>query len=197
MDKFGNRASMLVAFPEIVLKINQMKKQKADGQASLFDDEPETIDTHSVDFNLTEIDDFTEEEKLQFEKEFLGIYLTSHPHLEKLSYLPSFGAIDFEELESQLEGTRITVGGILDNVKRILTKTGSEMAFLTLTDEKGKSLESVIFPRTFEIYKNSLIKDSVVVLQGKLDTKNDKPTILVDRVSSIDTLLIDLQAQKN
>jgi DNA polymerase-3 subunit alpha len=197
MDQFGNRASMLVAFPEIVLKINQMKKQKADGQASLFDDESDTIDTHSIDFNLTEIEDFTEEEKLQFEKEFLGIYLTSHPHLEKLSYLPSFGAIDFEELESQLEGTRITVGGILDGVKRILTKTGNEMAFLTLSDEKGKSLESVIFPRTFEIYKNTLIKDSVVVLQGKLDTKNDKPTILVDRVTSIDTLLIDLQAQKN
>lgn len=197
MDQFGNRASMLVAFPEIVIKINQMKKNKADGQASLFDDGPETLDTHSIDFNLTEIDDFSDEEKLQFEKDFLGIYLTSHPHLEKLSYLPSFGAIDFEDLESQLEGTRVTVGGILDNVKRIFTKTGNEMAFLTLADEKGKAIESVIFPRVFEMYKNSLVKDSVVVLEGKLDTKNDKPTVLVDRVTPIDTLLIDLQAKTN
>src|SRR6266567_990851 len=116
MDQFGNRASMLVAFPEIVLKINQMKKQKADGQKSLFDDEPTIADNPSIDFNLTEIDDFTDEEKLQFEKDFLGIYLTSHPHLEKLSYLPSFGAVDFEELESHVEGTRVIVGGILDNV---------------------------------------------------------------------------------
>jgi len=197
MDQFGNRASMLVAFPEIVLKINQMKKNKADGQASLFDDETETVDTHSIDFNLTEIEDFTEEEKLQFEKDFLGIFLTSHPHLEKLSYLPSFGAVDFEELESHVEGTRVTVGGILDNVKRIFTKTGNEMAFLTLADEKGKAIESVIFPRIFELYKNSLIKDSVVVLEGKLDTKNDKPTVLVDKVTPIDTLLIDLQAKTN
>ena len=197
MDQFGNRASMLVAFPEIVLKINQMKKNKADGQASLFDDETETVDTHSIDFNLTEIEDFTQEEKLQFEKDFLGIFLTSHPHLEKLSYLPSFGAIDFEELESHMEGTRVTVGGILDNVKRIFTKTGNEMAFLTLADEKGKAIESVIFPRIFQMYKNNLVKDSVVVLEGKLDTKNDKPTILVDKVTPIDTLLIDLQAKTN
>jgi DNA polymerase-3 subunit alpha len=197
MDEFGNRASMLIAFPEIVLKINQMKKQKADGQASLFDDEPSIADTHSIDFNLTEIEDFTDEEKLQFEKDFLGIYLTSHPHLEKLSYLPSFGAIDFEDLESHVEGTRVKVGGILDGVKRILTKTGNEMAFLTIADEKGKAIESVIFPKIFDMYKNMLIKDSVVIIEGKLDTKNDKPTILVDRVTPIDALLLDLQGKTN
>src|SRR5581483_1922153 len=44
MDSFGNRASLLVAFPEIVLKINQIKKQKADGQRSLFDDDPSDVD---------------------------------------------------------------------------------------------------------------------------------------------------------
>lgn len=197
MDKFGNRASLLVAFPEIVIKINQMKKQKADGQASLFDDEPSVSDAHSIEFNFTEIDDFTDEEKLQFEKDFLGIYLTSHPHLEKLSYLKSFGALDFEELESHHEGIRVKVGGILDNIKKILTKTGNEMAFLTLSNEKGTALECVIFPKIFDMYKNSLIKDSVIVVEGKLDTKNDKPTILVDSVTSIDTLLLDLPANTN
>src|SRR6185437_14371006 len=136
--------------------INQMKKNKADGQASLFDDESDTMNNSSIDFNLSEIDDFTDEEKLQFEKDFLGIYLTSHPHLEKLSYLPSFGAVDFEELEAHVEGSRIKVGGILDSVKRILTKTGNEMAFLTLSDEKGKAIESVIFPKIFDLYRNML-----------------------------------------
>jgi len=195
MDRFGNRASLLVAFPEIVLKINQIKKQKADGQKSLFDDE--TSDMQDIDFSFNEIEDFTDKEKLQFEKDFLGIYLTSHPHLEKLSYLPTLGAIDFEELESQLEGTRVKVGGILDNVKRILTKSGKEMAFISLTDEKGAALECVVFPRVFDMYKNTLTKDSVVVAEGKLDTKNDKPTILVDMVTPIDSLLLDFQANTN
>jgi len=197
MDRFGNSASLLIAFPEIVAKINQTKKQQADGQKSLFDDDTSTFDTNQIDLHFTEIDDFSEEEKLQFEKEFLGIYLTSHPHLEKLAYLKSFGAKDFEELEIQPEGIRVKIGGILDNVKRILTKKGSEMAFLALADEKGSTLECVIFPRTFEIYKNILIKDSVIVVEGKLDSKNDKPTILIDTVAQLDTLLLDLQTQTN
>ncbi len=197
MDSFGNRASLLVAFPEIVLKINQIKKQQADGQKSLFDDNPEELSSNTLDFSFAEIEDFSENEKIQFEKEFLGIYLTSHPHLEKLSYLQSFGAIDFDELETQQEGARIKIGGILDSVKRIFTKTGNEMAFLSLIDEKGTAIECVIFPRTFETYKNNLIKDSVVILEGKLDTKNDKQTILVDTVTPIETLLLDLPGITN
>ncbi len=196
MDRFGNRASLLVAFPEIVLKINQIKKQKADGQKSLFDDEPS--DTQDINFSFNEIEDFTDKEKLQFEKDFLGIYLTSHPHLEKLSYLPTLGALSFDELENQTEGIRVKVGGILDNVKRILTKSGNkEMAFISLTDEKGSALECVIFPRVFDMYREMLIKDSVVIVEGKLDTKNDKPTILADMVTPIDSLLLDFQANTN
>lgn len=197
MDDFGNRASLLVAFPEIVIKINQIKKQKSDGQRSLFDDDQNDLSSTSFELQLDAIDDFTNEEKLQFEKDFLGLYLTSHPHLEKLSYLKSFGALDFDELETQPEGIRIKVGGILDNVKRIFTKTGNEMAFLSLADEKGKAIEAVIFPRIFEMYKNALIKDSVVIVDGKYDTKNDKPTILVDNVTQIETLLLDLPGNTN
>jgi len=197
MDQFGNRASLLIAFPDIVLKINQLKKQKADGQKSLFDDDSSANESESMHFDISDIEDFTDKEKLQFEKEFLGIYLTSHPHLEKLSYLPSLGVLTFEELESQLEGSRVKIGGILESVKRVLTKTGNEMAFVNLSDEKGSAIECVIFPRIFESYKNILIKDSVIILEGKLDTKNDKPTVLVDSVRQIDALLLDFQAQTN
>lgn len=195
MDKFGNRASLLVAFPEIVLKINQIKKQKAEGQKSLFDDEPSELTDDSINFSFTEIEDFNEEEKLQFEKDFLGIYLTSHPHLEKLTNLKALGALDFDELESQLEGIRVKVGGILDSVKRILTKSGKEMAFISITNEKGAALECVVFPRVFDMYKDTLIKDSVVVVEGKHDTKNDKPTILADKITPIDLLLLDFQSR--
>jgi DNA polymerase-3 subunit alpha len=197
MDQFGNRASLLVAFPEIVAQINLVKKQQSDGQASLFDDDPSDLTNKSLEVSIPEIEDFSEEEKLQFEKEFLGIYLTSHPHLEKLSYLKSFGALDFDELEAQPQGMRVKIGGIVDSVKKILTKKGSEMAFLGLTNESGTAVECVVFPRIFDMYKNSLIKDTVIVVEGKLDSKNDKPTILIDTVTHIDTLLLDLQANTN
>jgi DNA polymerase-3 subunit alpha len=190
MDKFGNRASLLVALPDIVARINQIKKQKADGQRSLFDDDNADDDDQSINFTVDVMEDFTEEQKLNFEKEFLGIYLTSHPHLDKLTHLPSLGALPFDELAEKPDGERIKVGGIVDGVKKILTKkTSSEMAFLSLMDEKGSALEVVVFPKVYDTYKNSLIQDSVIVVEGKLDTKNDKATILADTITKIDTLL--------
>ena len=58
------------------------------------------------------------------------------------------------------------------------------MAFITLSDEKGLMAECIIFPRIFEQYKAILLKDTVIVVGGKIDTKNDKPIIIADRISS-------------
>jgi DNA polymerase-3 subunit alpha len=197
MDAFGNRASLLVALPEIVSKINVLRKQKSEGQKSLFDDDTDS-DNPSIDFTLTEIDDFNDEEKLNFEKEFLGIYLTSHPHLDKLVLLKQYGIADFDLLEETPEGTILKIGGIVDSVKKIFTKkTGAEMAFVGIADEKGTVVECVVFPKTFEMYKTMLVKDTVIILNGKLDNKNDKPTILAESITSIDTLLLDLPANTN
>lgn len=196
MDAFGNRASLLIAFPEIVSKINQIKKQKAEGQASLFDDGSD--DSDNFEFSLTNIEDFTNVEKLNFEKEFLGIYLTSHPHLDKLAYLKSFGTLDLDQLEAEEQGTIVKIGGIIDSVKRIFTKkTNAEMAFLGITDEKGTVIECVVFPKSFENYKNLLIKDSVVIINGKFDKRDDKTTVLADSITAVESLLLDLPSNSN
>lgn len=198
LDAFGNRASLLVAYPEIVNKINIIKKQNADGQKSFFDIDVDTTAGIQIEYTFTEIDDFGEKEKLDFEKEFLGIYLTSHPHLDTLRHLKSMNTIEFEMIEEKQQGDIVKVGGIIDSVKKILTKkTQSEMAFIGLTDEKGASLECVIFPKIFELHKRLLEKDKVILLSGKIDTKNDKPTILVESITSMETLLLDLKSKSN
>ena len=198
MDAFGNRASLLVALPEIVAKVNAMKKQKADGQKSLFDTGDEDDLAMTFDFTLTEIEDFSNEEKLQFEKDYLGIYLTSHPHIDKLLYLETFDAKPLNQLAEIESGEVVKTGGILENVKKIYTKkTNAEMAFLELVDENGLVMEVVVFPRTYEMYKEKLIQDRVIIVEGKLDTKNDQQTILADRITPIETLLLDLQHKSN
>ncbi len=184
MDKFGKRASLLIALPEIVNKVNSMKKQAADGQASLFGDEPEDVSL-DITVDASDIEDFTNEEKLGFEKEFLGFYLTSHPHLDKLSLIKNIATHEFETLEEEKEGTKIVIGGIIENAKRIFTKkSNAEMAFVALSNERGTTVECVVFPKVFIDYKNMLIKDSVVVIEGRLDNRDDKQTIIVDRIST-------------
>ena len=56
------------------------------------------------------------------------------------------------------------------------------MAFISIGNEKGITIECVVFPRVFEIYKELLLQDTVIILEGKLDIKNEKPVIIVDRI---------------
>jgi DNA polymerase III subunit alpha len=189
MDKFGNRAAILISIPEVVMKANQLKKQATEGQASLFGDEPMPVDDIRLD--ILDIDDFTEQEKLSFEKEFLGFYLTSHPHSDTLTHIKSIITHEIELLESESEGAIVKVGGIVETSKKIFTKkSNAEMAFLTIGDEKGITIEVVVFPKVFEMYKDLLRTDSVILIEGKLDMKNDKPTILAQRITNPKSLVV-------
>ncbi|MEK7571593.1 MAG: DNA polymerase III subunit alpha [Patescibacteria group bacterium] len=190
MDAYGNRAALLIALPEIVAQANQIKKQTSEGQTSLFEIGGQTEKMPEVSFAMEDIDDFTEEEKLHFEKEFLGFYLTSHPYMKTLIEANKHITHTFEQLEEEKEGTRIKISGIIEEAKKIFTKkNNSEMAFVTLSDEKGVTIEVVVFPKTYTLYKSLLIKDRVVIIEGKLDIKNDKPTLLADSILSPNQLL--------
>ena len=105
--------------------------------------------------------------------------------MDSLSKIRMLVTHEIELLQEENEGTRVTIGCIIENIRRIFTKkNGNEMAFITLSDEKGLIAECIIFPRIFEQYKNLLLKDSVVVVSGKIDTKNDKPIIIAEKISS-------------
>ncbi|MBI2613688.1 MAG: DNA polymerase III subunit alpha [Candidatus Levybacteria bacterium] len=184
MDIFGNRASLLMAYPEIVEAAHKKKRQEEEGQTSLFGDSDDTKQTYNAIEN--KIEDFSAGEKLAFEKEFLGLYLTSHPQLDNLAHIKSIISHEIELLNDEKEGTRVTIGGIIESSRRIFTKkNNNEMAFLIIGNEKGLSVECVVFPRIFEEHKSLLIRDQVIIVQGHLDTKNDKPTIIADKILSV------------
>ncbi|MEN9407382.1 MAG: hypothetical protein RLZZ455_598 [Candidatus Parcubacteria bacterium] len=187
LDEFGNRASLLISVPDVVLKATQTKKQALEGQESLFGDAitpDETQDSSA----FTEVDDFTPEEKLGFEKELLGFYLTAHPHSKTLEGLRTVISHEIELLEEEKEGTQVKIGGIIETAKRIFTKkSNAEMAFIQLSDDKGIGVECVIFPRVFEEHKSLLIQDTVILIHGKLSIKEDRPVIIAERIQSATT----------
>lgn len=181
MDSFGNRASLLIAMPEIVQKCHQIKKQKTEGQSLLFEDDES--ENKSTGVKVMDIEDFTSNEKLMFEKEFLGFYLTSHPQLETLSLIKNIISHEIEILEEEKEGTIVKIGGIIETYRKIFTKkTNAEMAFISIGNEKGVTIECVIFPRIFEQYKTLLINDNVILIEGRLDYKDERPVIIVDKI---------------
>ena len=188
MDAFGKRTNLLISYPEITEKAHRVRKQKQEGQTTLFMESDEK-NKKPITAPTNDITDFSEDEKLAFEKEFLGFYLTSHPQMDNLLSLKDYISHSLDLLEEETEGAKVVIGGLIDNMRRIFTKkNGNEMAFVTISDEKGIAIECVVFPRIFDQYKNYLIKDTVVIVSGKIDSKNERPVIIVEKISTLTKL---------
>lgn len=186
LDEFGKRAALLASYPDIVEKVSRQQKDVARNQESLFgdSDEPSTIGT----IGLIDIEEFSEKEKLMFEKELLGIFLTNHPLSQELENIVRNTTHPLLGLEEEKDGTQLRIGGLVSSLKKILTKKGNqEMAFLTIEDHSGFSVECVIFPKTYELTKQTLIMDTIIIISGKLQFKDDRPVIIVDTVERLNT----------
>ncbi len=189
MDKFGKRAKLLIDYPQIVDSANRKKKSSSEGQTSLFGDEGAQ---EEPTLTMSEIEDFSENEKLAFEKEFLGFYLTAHPQMGNLLKLKSQVTHEIEALEEEKQAEKVVIGGIVETIRRIFTKkSNKEMAFITIGNEKGVLVECVIFPKIFDNYKSLLTKENVILVTGKIDSKNDKPVIIVDKIAAFGGLGVD------
>lgn len=182
LDCFGNRANLLINLPSMLDNLHKAKKQKEEGQTALFDNLPTTEQTSAQKASQA-VEDFSQAEKLAFEKEFLGIYLTSHPQIENLLRLKSTATHELGLLDEERDGTAVKIGGIIESTRRTFTKkNGHEMAFLAIADENGIAAECIVFPQVFTEYKDLLIKGNVIIIDGQIDSKSDKPMIIVKKI---------------
>ena len=186
MDEFGNRAALLSGMQAVTEKINREEKNKSKQQVGLFDmfEDSQTSSDSEIDQKLMpSIEDFSDQEKLSFEREFLGFFLSDHPMHQNFEKIQSSITHRIAELQEEKNSRRIKTGGLISQMKKILTKkTNSEMAFVTIEDQSGYTIECVVFPKTFETARNVLIKDSIVIIDGKLEFKDDRPVIIVETI---------------
>lgn len=186
MDEFGKRAALLSSSQSIIDKVNKEEKERNKNQAGLFDmfgNDNDSLSGQEREDKLSDVNEFSEQEKLMFEKELLGFFLTNHPMNENFDAISLAITHKLFDLKEEKESKRITTGGLISQIKKITTKkSNSEMAFLTLEDQTGASMECVVFPKTWEISRHMLIKDSIIIVEGKLDFKDEQPVIIVDLV---------------
>ncbi len=123
-------------------------------------------------------------ERLAWEKELLGLYISGHPldqHQEKLAAKQKDGsAAPLERLKEMPEGATIVAYGLLEEVKQFSTKNNEKMLFIKIADYTG-SMEGVVFPKTFKQYPELFTPDTCVALKGRLSKRNDAPSIIVEK----------------
>ncbi|MCD8308709.1 MAG: OB-fold nucleic acid binding domain-containing protein [Clostridia bacterium] len=187
------RSQLIAVYENLYARASAINKQKNSSQMSLFGS---IIEEEKLTVNYPDIPEYELNEKLAKEKEVLGVYVSGHP-FEK--YVDKFADCNFncglmddytededgeKTYNSVSDGMEISMGGIITNVKKTVTKrTGAYMAFVTVEDVYG-SIECLAFPKFYEKFKDVLINDKIVRLSGKLDLDNGKePTVILDGVA--------------
>ena len=124
-------------------------------------------------------------ERLRWEKELIGLYLSEHPLGDIAAELPDYVTAYTGELAEEPDQAKVTIGGILISSRRVITRAGSTMLVATLEDLQG-SVEVVVFPKVFEQTAQSWADDNVVLVSGRIDRRDESPQILCEAVHAWD-----------
>ena len=168
LDSFGKRSAMLAGLEKIREMGTSLSKLKSLGQVSLFtSDEP--VDDKD---DFPDLPEFEKAQKLAMEKELLGFYLTEHPHSDHIVQMRRLTSHTLGQLhEEDLHGQSVIVGGIVEACRNVITKNGNQpMCFAKITDT-AKSIEVVVFPKTFALSPALWQVDNIVLLSGKVESK--------------------------
>lgn len=117
-------------------------------------------------------------DKLRFEKELLGLYVSGHPldrFREKLSK-----AMTIKHIREEMKpGMVAVVSGIVEEVKPILTKKGDKMVFLKMSDFTG-TMELVIFPKLYQPLERLFVMDNCIAVRGAINLREGELSIAAD-----------------
>lgn len=195
-DEFGHtRRGMLNVHERMIDSALKQSKDAISGQMSLFDLVSEE-DKKSMEMKVPDIQEFDKEDLLEREKEVLGVYVTGHPLDEytgmwekHISAKTTDFAIDEESGQTKVaDGSRQTIGGIVRNIKVITTKTGKQMAYITLEDLVG-STEILLFPRDYEKNRHIFDTTNKIFVTGKVQANVDSDARLIcENIVSFDSV---------
>ncbi len=200
-DCFNVYRSQLVAVHEKVIdSVVNSRKRNIKGQVSLFSQ----IEDDSVKIQYPKIGEFTKKDMLALEKEMTGLYLSGHPLEEyvktlklqtdtKISDIVNVKTLEegFVEESKVKDGDRVTVGGVLSEVSKKITRNNDMMAFAKIEDLYG-IVEIIIFPKVFQKFKNLIYDDSMIIVKGRVSVREEEdPKLLCENIEPLVRVDID------
>ena len=181
LDRFTDRGTLLHNAEQMLSYIKEVQAFASSSQDSLFASAgPQT--EHPI--TLEEIAPVASAQKLLWEKELLGVYVSGHPldaYQEGLKKRPSIASVRADERE----GIPVVVAGIIEESREIMTKKGDRMAFITIGD-KIASIEAVLFPSVLAEKRELCVPQKCVVVKGRLSHRNGDPSIVVEAIKELE-----------
>jgi len=163
LDRLEERNKLLSNVEKILSVNREIQRNNNNNQKNLFGD---LFHSSSI-LNLEEARPATDQERLTWEKELLGLYVSSHP-LENFKKVFAQRTFPIKEINERILGQRIKIGGIISKIKKIITRNGKPMLFIKLEDLTDK-IEVVVFPNMIEQNPTAFQENKIVMITGKVD----------------------------
>ncbi|MEW6225899.1 MAG: DNA polymerase III subunit alpha [Chloroflexota bacterium] len=186
LNMLGHPAQILLGLDEALAAGQTAQRDRISGQTSLFDiagDESAALERPLPATSETPV-----RERLRWEKELLGLYLSDHPMGEVAERVGRFVTAYSGDLRDEsLDGQRVVIGGIVTGMRMVITKSKSTMAVVTLEDLQG-TLEVVVFPKTYEQTLGTWRDGAILLVAGRVDHRGEEASLLADSVWDWDTV---------
>lgn len=182
LDSFGERGALLLHI-ELLLVFHKAHAQKAKDQDSLFG-----TTTKEDAFEVPPAAPATQTQRLAWEKELLGLYVSGHPldvHKETLAR-QKMHIVDLKK-DAPRDAT-ITIAAFIESTHHILTKNGEKMCFVTLDDRTG-TLEAVAFPRVYKEHAKIIAPGECVLVRGRISPRNGEMSFAVEDMQRLENTL--------
>jgi DNA polymerase-3 subunit alpha len=169
-DKMGDRSDLLFNLETLQSFASKTQKETLSGQTNLFGGSAEISSIQpTVSMQLAPVK-HTEKERLVWERELLGLYISAHP-LDNYDAYFEEQVVPLNQMTAEVDGKRATVGGLVSTVRTIVTKGGSKMAFVGIEDKSGEA-EVIVFPGLYSQISAQLVQDSVLRATGKISARD-------------------------
>ena len=176
-----HRAQLLASLDQAMERGQKAQRDRDSGQITMF----EGALASDSEYSISQVEPWSEQQRLAFEKECLGFYITGHPLEKYRKELERYVTVDLGRLVEMSEGQEVKVAGMKQSMREISTKRGDRMAFLTLEDLHG-SAEVIVFSDAFTKAGHILASEGPFVVQGVIDSNGDKPKIKASDVELLE-----------
>ena len=180
MDEWADRG-VLLANLETMLEYNHETNRQNENHISLFGG---ASAIRAPEFNLQNAPKATQSEKLLWEKELLGLYISGHP-LDKIRAKLETRDMNIKKIKEEIgNGISVTIAGIIETARQVITKNNERMAFLKIADLTD-SIEAVCFPSIFKESIDILVAEKCIALSGKVSLRNGEKSIIIEAVKEV------------
>ena len=168
-DRFGDRSDILFNLEKIQAFASKVQKEALSGQTDLFGGFSDDAVKASIELQAAPAK-HTDKERLMWERELLGLYISAHPLDNYAAYLAE-QTMPLGGLSKNNDNQKAVIGGIITTVRSIVTKSGSKMAFVGIEDKTGES-EIIVFPDLYSKVGSQLQQDLVIRASGKINARD-------------------------